>query len=40
MKSVIEDLNGIVNDLEYGNITKNDVVRKLELAIAELLENE
>ena len=41
MESIIDDLKRIVSDLEYGDITKNQVVDRIELAINEIndLEN-
>jgi len=36
MESIIEDLNKIVSKLEYGDISKNDVVRLLEMAMSEM----
>ena len=38
MESIIDDLKKVISDLEYGDITKNDVVSKIELAIEELRE--
>ena len=40
MKSIIKDLEKIVSDLEYGDVTKNDVVSRIELAISEMIEHD
>ena len=40
MESIIEDLEKIVGRLDYGDITKDDVVSGIELAIQELREHE
>jgi exonuclease VII small subunit len=38
MESVIEEIENIVRDLDYGDITRNDAVKRLESSIDELKE--
>ena len=36
MESIIKDLEKIVSDLEYGDVSKNQVVSRIETVITEL----